>query len=206
MRNLPPDLRQFVLRFLAIAGIIIFAGYLRWGSFIFVSTNSSFQFTQLGLTAGLAYALFKRTSMLNSFLVLFCWMLVFTAVEAFNNRWMYVLHLVYFTGLASVIYVYLYFIDISILRRAIHRVAALTVATGIVNALHIVILVLISWRRLNLDNPQFVTHILNACWSNFLTGILIGFAAGIGIESVDHSMIPRAQAALRSWALGANGS
>jgi hypothetical protein len=206
MRSLSLNLTQFLLRFLAIAGITIFAGYLRWGSLIFVSTTMSFQFTQNGLTAGLSYALFKHTSVMKSFLVLFCWMLIFTALEAFSNRWMYVLNLTYIAGISSVMYLYLYLIKKSVLQRATLRVGALTLAIGIVNTLHVIILMLVSWKGSRAENPQFITHVLNTCWFNFQTGIIIGLAAGIGIESVDHSMIPRAQAALRSWALGANGN
>jgi len=204
MRSLSPDLKQFMLRFLVVAGLGILAGFLRWGSLIFISRTMSFQFTQISLTAGLAYALFKRTPMLNSFLILFFWFLVFTALEAFGNRWMYVLNLTYIAGISFAIWVYLYLLGKSVIRTAIQRVACLTVAFGIVNTLHVIVLVLISWRSSNAQNPHFISEVLNTCWFNFQTGILIGLAAGVGIEAVDHSLIPRTGAALKSWALDAN--
>jgi hypothetical protein len=206
MQSLSPSLRQFILRVFVVAGAGIFVGLLRWGSFIFVPTMMSFQFTMNSITAGLSYALFKRTSVLNSFLILFCWFLIFTVLEAFNNRWMYVLNLTYIAGIASVVYLYLYLIEKSILRGPIPRIAVFTVTSGIVDTLHVIILVFISLSWSSLQNSQFSSHVLDTCWFNFQTGIMIGFAAGIGIEVVDHSMIQRILAALKSWALDANGS
>jgi hypothetical protein len=206
VRSVSPDLKQFVLRFIVVAGAGMFAGYLSWGSFIFVSTMMCFQFTQNSITAGLSYALFKRTSALNSFLILFSWYLIFTALEAFSNRWMYVLNLTYIAGISSAVYLYLYLIDKSILLGPLRRVAALTVAIGMVNTLHVVVLVLMSVRWSYFNNPQFMSHVLNTCWFNFQTGIIIGLAAGIGVEAVDHSLIQRVLAALKSWALDSDAA
>jgi hypothetical protein len=201
-----PKLKQFILRVTIIAGASIVAGLLRHGSFIFISTFMAFQFTHNGITAGLSYALFKRTSLLNSFLVLFCWYLVLTILEDINNHWMFVLNLTYIAGIASVIYLYLFLIDKSILRGAIRRVVALTLAVGIVNTLHVVVLVFMSLGWSWIHSPQFVSQVLSNCSFNFQTGILIGFAVGIGIEAADHSLVQGALAALKSWALDANGS
>ena len=201
MRHLAPDIKQFVLRFVVIAGAGILAGLLRWGSFIFVTTNMTFQFTQISVTAGLSYALFKRTSVLNSLLILFCCYLVFTALEDFHSRWMYVMNLTYVAGIASVIYLYLLFIEKPILRGAIRRIAALTVATALVNPLHVVVLVLISLRWSNLQNAHLISHVVDTCWFNCQTGIVTGLAVGIGIEAADRSMVQRVLAALKSWAL-----
>jgi hypothetical protein len=201
MRYPSPDMRQFALRCVVIAGAGILAGLLRWGSLIFVTTNMTFQFTQISVTAGLSYALFKRTSVLNSFLILFCCYLVFTALQDIHGRWMYVLNLIYIAGISSVIYLYLLFIEKPILHGAIRRLAALTVATALVNPLHVIVLVLISLSWSNLQNAHFISHVADTCWFNFQTGTVVGLAVGIGIEAADRSLVQRVLAALKSWAL-----
>ena len=199
-------LRRFVLRLLIIAGAGIFSGLVTGDAVIFIPQYMPFQCTAFSITAGLSYALFKRTSVLNSSLALFCWFLMFTALEDYQNRWMYELTLIYTVGIAGAIYLNLFLVDKSVLRGSIWRVAGLTIAIGVANPMHVVVFVLMSMSWSSLQNPQVLSRLFAECWFNLQSGILIGFAIGIGIEAVDHSLIQRAIVAMRSSALDANGS
>jgi hypothetical protein len=206
MKNLSRDNKQFILRVVIIAGCGMFVGFLWSGSSIFTSTNMAFQFTANSIAAGLSYALFKRTSVLNSFLVLFCWFLILTFVEEFNNRWMYVLNVVYTAGIASVIYVYILFVDKKILHNTIRRVLGLTGAIATINVLHVLVLVLISLGLSWIHYPRYVSSIYSSCLINLRIGAINGFGVALGIEIVDYFLSQRALAALKSWMLDANGS
>ena len=193
MTNTNGYLKEFALRFIAMAGAGMLAGYLMFGSFIVNPVYMSFQFTVNSITAGLSYALLKWTSKLRSVVVLFCWFVLLTVLEDVNNRWMYLLNCTYIVGISGAMFAYLYLCDKPILNSPIRRIALLSLLVGLVNTLHVIILAAISLGSSMFQNPHFFSN----CEFNFEAGSLIGLAAGLGAEIVDRSFVQRTFTALK---------
>jgi hypothetical protein len=206
MLTLTNNIKLLFIRFLAVAVSGLVIGFLAWRTSIFIPTHMAFQFTVLSVAAGLTYALLRHTSKVNTFLALFCWFIGLTIVEDYSNRWLYVLNLVYTAGTACVVYLYLRFSTKGMLTHTFWRILALAIATGVVNIVHLLVMVFIARGFSWFDKPLVVREILDSSIYNCQFGILVGLAAALAIEAIDHSLIRRASSAMKSWALDANGS
>jgi glucan phosphoethanolaminetransferase (alkaline phosphatase superfamily) len=156
-------------------------GFCFYGSLIFVPTNPAFQFTLSSITAGLFYGLSKSLSYRIALVALLIWYVVSTLIDV-HNWFLFIIFLIYITGIAASVYVYMILIKRPLFNGIVRRLATISLLTGMFNAL---ILLTISAFQATYGHIRLSTHI-GAAIDNFQLGILIGLGIGIGIEVVEY--------------------
>jgi hypothetical protein len=157
------------------------AGYLFYGSWIFVPTSPPSQFTLSSIAAGLFYGLAKSSSYRNALTAILIWYVISTFVDV-HNGWLFILFLVYIAAISAAVYVYMILVRRPLFNGILQRVATMSLLIGIVNALAIPILSAIQ----SLSGHVRLSTVVDTTISNFQLGTLIGLGVGVGIEIAEY--------------------
>ena len=170
-----------VYRTLVVVVTGMMTGLLFYGSLIFVPTKSPFQFTLSGITAGLFYGVSKSMSYRSALAAALIWCVVSTLLDV-HNWWLFVVSLVYITGIATSVFVYMMLVKRPLFNGILQRVATISLLTGIFNALVILLLYAIQYTFIYARLSTVASFALE----NFQLGTLVGLGIGIGIEIAEY--------------------
>ena len=167
--------------FIIITGMT--TGFLFYGSLIFVPTKTPFQFTISSITAGLFYGISKSSSYRDALAAALIWYTASTLIDV-HNWWFFIMSLIYIAGISTSVYVYMILVKQPLFNGIVRRVAAISLLTGIFNALVVLLLCAIQ-STFGHVRPSVM---VNAVLDNFQRGTLIGLGIGIGIEIAEYSL------------------
>jgi len=174
--------KHILLRAAIISGAGIITGYIIYGSSVFVPTMKAFQFTESGVTAGLAYAFFKSSMTRNLWTALFVWYVVLCGLLIEFNWWLLILNLTYIGGITGGILLYNRVVAKPYLNKLFLRIIFAGAIISIANSIIIVVLGIFSLWVVVAHFPVWS----DAIWFNMKIGAIIGLAIGIGIELAEY--------------------
>jgi hypothetical protein len=181
MSSLNGHINHTIIRGLIVIASGIGVGFLFNRSLIFIPTMVAFQFTYSSITAGLFYAFLKSSSLRSALLAALVWYVASTVIDP-KNHYTLVMDCVYVVGISAAVYLYLHLIRGPVFNGIVHRIATMSLLTGLTNALIAIGLVLFwaVFARISLHRaPQLG-------FENFQIGTLIGLGVGVGIELAEY--------------------
>jgi hypothetical protein len=181
MSPLKGHINHTIVRILIVCASGIAAGFLFYGSLIFIPTMVPFQFTYSSITASLFYGFQKSSSLRNALLAVLVWYAASTLIDVKNSS-MLVLCFAYVAGISVVVYLYLRLIHRPVLNGVFQRVATFSLLTGTVNLI-IAVALTAFWAALAGMSFHRVPQI---AVDNFQIGTLIGLGIGAGIEIAEY--------------------
>jgi hypothetical protein len=159
------------------------AGYLFYGSSIFVPTRPPFQFTLSSISAGLFYGVSKSSSYRNALAVALIWYVISTLISV-HNWWIFIVFLFYIAGISAAVYVYMIIVRQPLLNGILQRIVTASLLIGAFNAL---LILLLSVLQLIFSHLR-LSMVPSAVVDNFQLGALIGLGVGVGIEIAEYSL------------------
>jgi hypothetical protein len=174
--------KRGLLRAAVVTIVAMAVGFAFFRSLIFIPTMKASQFMISGVTAGIAYAGWRGTSLRQGIVPLFLWYLVLMFLVEDFNSWLPVLDGAYIVGIAGAVWLYLYAVRASLVRGWMQRVAAAAVLVALANGLIVVVLAAVSVPSLLLQG-QFLHD--TVFW-NMQIGTLIGLGVGWGFECAEY--------------------
>jgi hypothetical protein len=184
-------IKQSLIRFMMITGLIIAVGYLIYQESVFISTRWTFQFFISGITLGITYAMFKANHFREGFAILCLGYIAATCLISSPHSWLFILEGIYISFIAVAVYIYLIISRIYFNSTSLIRIIISGVLIGIVNSLIIIVLNLFPQKSSFDNTPIIMEYIL----LNLKIGVGIGLLFGIGVElsnwSIKSCLIPK---------------
>jgi len=175
-------LKQSIIRFLIISGLIIALAYFIYQIAVFTPTMWAFQYFVSGITVGISYVTFQDKNYREGLVLLLLWYVILVSVIAKGNNWVFILEGVYICFIALGVYLYLVIISESFIKNEISRIIVSTIILGIFNSLIVVVLNLYSLQSIFDHFP----NILDAMFLNLKIGLILGLFMGVGIELANY--------------------
>ena len=173
-------IKESIIRFIIITGLIIAAGYYLYHNSVFISTHWPFQFLVSGIIVGIAYATFYKNNLSIGITILLIWYIVLTSLVSRNNSWGYILEGVYIGFFSAAVYLYILIIRKYIIENILVRFIISSILFGVINSLIIVFLSLLS-QAIFVDMSKIIKPMI----LNLQIGAGIGLMLGIGIQLSD---------------------
>ena len=181
MKNIE-KLKQAMIRFLSVSGLIIAIAFLIYRDGVFTPTMWPFQFLISGISIGIAFTTFRDKNYREGLALLLLWYLVITGLVSQGNSWIFILEGAYTVIIAAAVYLYIYIVRKSFIKNEISRIFVSTLILGIFNSLIILVLSLYSLQSLFNHFPS----IIDAMFLNLKIGAMLGLFMGGGIVLADY--------------------
>ena len=174
-------IKESIIRFIIIAGLIIAMGYYLYQKSVFIPTHWPFQFFVSGITVGIAYATFNKNNLSIGITILLIWYIILTSLISKHNTWVLIMEGTYISFFSASVYLYKIIIRKYIIKNILVRIIISTILFGITNSLIIVFLNLFSPEMLLTNFHEIFTPMI----MNLGIGSGIGLFLGIGIQLSD---------------------
>ena len=171
-------IKQAIIRFIIIAGLIIAIAFLIYRIAVFTPTMWAYQYFISGITIGLAYVTFRDKNYRLGILLLLFWYIILVSNISEGNSWVFVLEGTYTCIIALAVYLYIIIINKPFIKNEISRIIVSTIILGVCNSFIILVLYLYSIQSLLANFPDM----LNAMFLNLRIGAMLGLFMGVGIE------------------------
>jgi hypothetical protein len=174
-------LKQSIVRFISISGIIIAFAYLVYGRSVFISTQWPVQFFVSGITIGLAFITFRERYYREGLALLVLWYIILIGLATERHRWIFILEATYISIISIAVYFCIKIVQKLFISNEFLRIATFTVILGVSNSFIIIVLYLFSFSIILSHLPQ----IFDAMYLNLKIGTMLGLFMGVGIELSD---------------------
>jgi hypothetical protein len=150
-------------------------GYLFSGMQIFIATRPPFQFVVIGLSGAILFSVLKFSTRRNFIFTAALLLMLMVIHGKVKSPGILTARVLYFTGIATAIYLYHRFYDMPIHALRFGKFLSLAATVAVINLLYISL-----WCAI-LNLPNSMELIVNQTF----TGFLIGAGLGIGFEIAD---------------------
>ena len=174
-------IKELIIRFLIITGLIIAIGYYLYENSVFTPTHWPFQFFVSGITVGIAYSTFYKNNHSMGIIILFIWYIFLTSLILKRDSWVFILEGTYISFFTASVYIYILIIQKYIKENILLRFIVSCILFGITNSLIVVFLNLLSPDKMLTDIQRILTPII----LNLEIGAGIGLFFGIGVQLSD---------------------
>jgi hypothetical protein len=171
-------IKQGIVRFLSVAGLIIGIAYLIYHGSIFIPTRWPSQFVLSGISIGLSYAIFSLNKNKEAIAVLVLYFIISSGFIKEYRTWNIVLEGTYICVMACAVYSFLFIIRKQYFTHRIMNIVTAGVIIGVSNSLIIFVL------RLYYPSSFFaqLPKLIDAAYLNLKIGTVMGLLFGIGTE------------------------
>ena len=170
--------KQGIVRFIVVSGLIVGFAYLIYHESVFIPTRWPFQFLISGIVIGLSYAFFITNKIKEGIAVLVLSFIISSGLITPHHTWNFILTGTYVCVMACAVYLFLFIIRKQYFTDRLMCIVTAGVIIGVANSLIILVLRLFS----PLSSFAQLPMLVEALHLNLKIGTVMGLLFGIVTE------------------------